>query len=389
MYSARRTEGFTESVIREMTRLSQEYGAINLAQGFPDFPAPPELKDAAARAILDDHNQYSITWGSLRLREAIAAKVKWANGIDADPGHEITVTCGASEAMMSALLSMVNPGDEVVVFEPYYENYLPGVTMASGKAVFVPLEEPDFRFDPQRLRRAFSHRTKAIIVNTPNNPTGRVFSHEELRAIAELCQEFDAVAITDEIYEHITFDGHRHISLASLPGMRERTITVNALSKSYSVTGWRVGYAIAAPGLTNALRKVHDYLTVCAPSPLQEAAITALNLPPGYYAYLRSSYAHRRQILLDALREAGFLCHEPQGAYYIMTDFGGISDLDDVEFAHQLVKEVGVAAVPGTSFYQHKKRGRKKLRFSFPKRDETLQEVRRRLLGIGALSALQ
>lgn len=380
MRPAKRTERFTESVIREMTRLSHKYGAINLAQGFPDFPAPQELKEAAAKAVLGDENQYSITWGSPRLREAIATKAKWFNGIDADPDREITVTCGASESMMSALLSLVDPGDEVIVFEPYYENYVPGVTMAGGRPVFVPLEEPGFRVDPQRLRRAFSPRTKGIIVNTPNNPTGRVLSCDELEVIASLCQEFDAVAITDEIYEHITYDGYQHISLATLPGMRDRTITISGITKTYSVTGWRVGYAIAASGLTDAFRKVHDYLTVCAPAPLQEAAITALSLPQSYYEYLHASYARRRQVLLDALTEAGFRCYEPQGAYYIMTDFSALSDLDDVEFAHHLVREAGVAAVPGTSFYWHKNLGKKKLRFSFPKRDETLDEVRLRLL---------
>ena len=380
MQAARRTLGFTESVIREMTRLSHEHGAINLAQGFPDFSAPEELKEAAAKAVLADANQYSITWGLLKLREAIAAKAKWANRIEADPDREITVTCGASESMMSALLSLVNPGDEVIVFEPYYENYVPGVIMSSGRVVFVPLEEPDFRFDPEALRRAFSQRTRAIIVNTPNNPSGRVFSRQELEVIASLCQEFDAVAITDEIYEHITFDGHQHVSLASLPGMRERTITISAISKTYSVTGWRVGWAIAAPDLTNALRKVHDYLTVCAPAPMQEASVAALNFPSSYYDQLRSSYARRRQVLLETLWEAGFRCYEPQGAYYVMTDFSALSDLDDVAFARHLIKDVGVAAVPGTSFYRHKRLGRKKLRFSFPKREETLTEVRKRLL---------
>ena len=380
MRPAKRTVRFTESVIREMTRLSQEFDAINLAQGFPDFPAPEELKEAAAKAVLGDENQYSITWGSPRLREAIATKVKWFNGIDADPDREITVTCGASESMMSALLSLVNPGDEVIVFEPYYENYVPGVTMVGGRPVFVPLEEPDFRVDPQRLRRAFSPRTKGIIVNTPNNPTGRVLSRDELEVIASLCQEFDAVAITDEIYEHIAYDGYQHISLATLPGMRDRTITISGITKTYSVTGWRVGYAIAASGLTDAFRKVHDYLTVCAPAPLQEAAITALSLPQSYYEHLRASYTHRRQVLLDALTKAGFRCYKPEGAYYIMTDFSALSDLDDVGFAHHLVREAGVAAVPGTSFYWHKNLGKKKLRFSFPKRDETLDEVRLRLL---------
>lgn len=380
MRPAKRTVRFTESVIREMTRLSQEFDAINLAQGFPDFPAPEELKEAAAKAVLGDENQYSITWGSPRLREAIATKAKWFNGIDADPDREITVTCGASESMMSALLSLVNPGDEVIVFEPYYENYVPGVTMVGGRPVFVPLKEPDFRVDPQRLRRAFSRRTKGIIVNTPNNPTGRVLSRDELEVIASLCQEFDAVAITDEIYEHIAYDGYQHISLATLPGMRDRTITISGITKTYSVTGWRVGYAIAASGLTDAFRKVHDYLTVCAPAPLQEAAITALSLPQSYYEHLRASYTHRRQVLLDALTKAGFRCYKPEGAYYIMTDFSALSDLDDVGFAHHLVREAGVAAVPGTSFYWHKNLGKKKLRFSFPKRDETLDEVRLRLL---------
>jgi aspartate/methionine/tyrosine aminotransferase len=370
---------FTESVIREMTRLALEHDAINLAQGFPDFAAPEAIKEAAVEAIRADYNQYAITWGARPLREAIARKVKRFNGIDADPERNITVTCGATEAMMSAMLAVVNPGDEVIVFEPFYENYVPDAAICGAKLVFVPLEGPEFGFDPARLRAAFTPRTKAIIVNTPNNPSGRVLNPAELGAIAALCQEFDAIAITDEIYEHIIYDGRRHISIAGLPGMAERTITISGLSKTYSVTGWRVGYIIAPAELTDGVRKVHDFLTVGAPAPLQEAAAAALAFPESYYEELASEYQRRRDILYTALIEAGFRCSKPEGAYYIMADFSALGEMNDVEFARYLTAEIGVAPVPGSSFYADQRLGSRRVRFTFSKRDETLHAAAARL----------
>lgn len=370
---------FTESVIREMTRLALEHDAINLAQGFPDFPAPDAIKEAAVEAIRADYNQYAITWGARPLREAIARKAKRFNGIDADPERNITVTCGATEAMMSAMLAVVNPGDEVIVFEPFYENYVPDAAICGAKLVFVPLEGPEFGFDPARLRAAFSARTKAIIVNTPNNPSGRVLNAAELGEIAALCQEFDAIAITDEIYEHIIYDGRRHISIATLPGMADRTITISGLSKTYSVTGWRVGYIIAPAQLTDGVRKVHDFLTVGAPAPLQEAAAAALAFPESYYEDLASEYQRKRDILYDALIEAGFRCSKPEGAYYIMADISAFGDRSDVEFARYLTAEIGVAPVPGSSFYADEHLGRSRVRFTFSKRDETLHAAAARL----------
>lgn len=379
---ADRTQLFTESVIREMTRLALQHGAINLAQGYPDFPAPDAVKEAAVEAIRADHNQYAITWGAKRFRDAIAAKTLRFYGYEPDPEREVTVACGATEAMMAALLATVNPGDEVIVFEPYYENYVPDAAISGARLVFVPLEEPDFRFDPDRLRAAFSPRTKAIIVNTPNNPSGRVFGREELETIAALCQEFDALLITDEIYEHILYDEHVHIAPATLPGMRERTISISGLSKTFSVTGWRLGYLIAPPALTDAIRKVHDFLTVGAPAPLQEAGATALGFDDGFYAGLAELYATKRDILLEALTEAGFRVTRPEGAYYIMADIRPFGATDDVEFARFLTSEIGVAPVPGSSFYHDAELGRTKVRFTFSKREETLRLAAERLAGL-------
>lgn len=379
-FVASRTSVFTESVIREMTRLAMVHGAINLAQGFPDFPAPAFVKQAAVDAINADVNQYAITWGAPRLRTAIAAKMKRWYGLDLDPDRHITVTCGATEAMMATMLAVVEPGDEVIVFEPFYENYVPDAAMSGAKLVFVTLHEPDFTFDPAELRRAFSSRTKAVIVNTPNNPSGKVFTRAELEQIAALCCEFDTLCITDEIYEHIVFDGRAHVPMATLPGMEERTITVNGLSKTFSVTGWRIGYVVAPPHLTDAVRKVHDFLTVGAPAPLQEAAAVAIEHGDTYYEELRAMYERKRNLLLVALREAGFACHRPEGAYYIMADFGGLGfEGDDTAFAHHLIREIGVAPVPGASFYQASPEGKRLVRFTFSKSDETLAEAARRL----------
>jgi aminotransferase len=375
---------FTESVIREMTRQAIEYGAINLAQGFPDFSAPAEIKKAAQQAIADDINQYAITWGAKSLRNAIARHMKEYQAIEVDPEREIVVCCGSTEAMIATLLAVCNKGDEVVVFEPFYENYGPDAILSGAKPRFVSLRPPqtaesEWTFDEQELREAFQDHTKAIILNTPNNPTGKVFSRKELELIRDLCLEYNVLAITDEIYEHIVYDGVRHISIAALDGMRDRTITINGLSKSYSVTGWRVGWAVAPPEITNAIRKVHDFLTVGAPAPLQEAGAAALNMPRSYYDDLAEKYRTRRDHLIPTLEKTGFRCYGPRGAYYVMTDITGFGFSNDVEFAQYLVKEIGVACVPGSSFYKHPKDGSQQVRFAFCKRPETLDEAARRL----------
>ncbi|MBI2760962.1 MAG: aminotransferase class I/II-fold pyridoxal phosphate-dependent enzyme [Chloroflexi bacterium] len=377
---ADRTQIFTESVIREMTRLAMQHGAINLAQGYPDFAAPDAIKEAAIAAIRADHNQYAITWGSKSLRDAISAKTLRYYDYAPDPEREITVACGATESMMAAMLAVVNPGDEVIVFEPYYENYVPDAAISGAKLVFVPLEEPDFHFDLDRLRAAFTPRTKAIVINTPNNPSGKVFTREEIAQIGALCEEFDALIITDEIYEHIIYDGNVHVSPATLPGLRDRTITISGLSKTFSVTGWRLGYIIAPPDLTNAIRKVHDFLTVGAPAPLQEAAAIALGFPDSFYKDLAAMYAAKREVLLGALEEAGFPVFRPQGAYYIMADINPFGATDDTEFSRYLTAEIGVAPVPGSSFYNNQALGKTKIRFTFSKKEETLREAAARLM---------
>jgi aminotransferase len=384
-----KVEHFTESVIREMTRQAMLHGAINLAQGFPDFPAPEEIKQAARQAISDDVNQYAITWGAKSLRNAIARQMKEWQGLEIDPEKEIAVCCGSTEAMIATLLAICNKGDEVVVFEPFYENYGPDAILSGAKPRFVSLRPPEiaggeWTFDEQELREAFQHQTathhtKAIIVNTPNNPTGKVFTRKELELIRDLCVEYNVLAITDEIYEHILYDGAQHISLASLDGMRDRTITINGLSKSYSVTGWRVGWAVAPPAITNAIRKVHDFLTVGAPAPLQEAGATALSLSASYYRDLAEKYRTRRDHLIPALEKAGFRCYRPRGAYYVMTDISGFGFKSDVEFAAHLVKDVGLACVPGSSFYKHPKDGSQQVRFAFCKKPETLDAAALRL----------
>jgi aspartate/methionine/tyrosine aminotransferase len=377
---ASRTSVFTESVIREMTRLANVHGALNLAQGYPDFPAPEFVKQAAVDAINADINQYAITWGSPRLRQAIAAKSKRFYGLEFDPDRDITVTCGATEAMMATLLAVVEPGDEVIVFEPFYENYVPDAAMSGAQLVFVTLHAPDFRIDPRELRAAFSPRTRAIIVNTPNNPSGKVFSRGELEMVAALCEEFDALCITDEIYEHILYDGRQHIPMATIPGMDARTITISGLSKTFSITGWRLGYVLARPEISNAVRKVHDFLTVGAPAPLQEAAAVAIEQADAYYEDLREMYTRKRDLLLDALRSAGFACHSPEGAYYIMADFTGLAfEGNDTAFAEYLTREVGVAPVPGSSFYRAPEGGAHFVRFTFSKSDETITLAAERL----------
>ena len=374
-----KTAQFTESVIREMTRLSAQYKAVNLSQGFPDFPAPIEIKRAAQEAIAAEVNQYAITWGAKSLRDAIAEKFLRTNGLSIDPERDITVCCGSTEAMMSVMMAIINPGDEVVVFEPFYENYGPDAILSGAQPRFVKLHPPDWKFDPQELAAVFGPKTKAIILNTPNNPTGKVFERAELEQIRDLCVRWNTFAVTDEIYEHMLYDGAKHISMATLDGMRERTITINALSKTYSVTGWRVGWAIAPPEATSAIRKVHDFLTVGAPAPLQEAGAAALHFPQDYYDTLAREYAVRRDRLLGILTEAGFRCFKPRGAYYIMTDISVFGFPDDVAFARYLVKEIGVAAVPGSSFYRNAADGRTHLRFTFCKTEKTFQAAAERL----------
>jgi len=370
---------FTESVIREMTRLNQLHGGVNLSQGFPDFPAPAAVKDAACAAINADINQYAVTWGARPLREAIAREFGRRYGLEVIPDEQVTVCCGATEAMMSTMMAIIDPGDEVVVFEPFYENYGPDAILSGATPRYVTLHEPDWTFDPDELAAAFNARTKAIIINTPNNPTGKVFAREELEAIGALCRKWDAIAISDEIYEHITFDGHRHVPIATIEGMADRTVTINSLSKTYSVTGWRVGWTISPASLTGAIRKVHDFLTVGAAAPLQAAGAVALGLDDQYYRDLAAHYLRRRDMLLDILERHHFKCYKPFGAYYIMTDISTFGFADDVEFARYLVKNVGVAAVPGSSFYKDAAKGRTKLRFCFCKRDETLIEADQRL----------
>ena len=379
-----RVEHFTESVIREMTRQAMLHNAVNLVQGFPDFPAPPEIKQAAQQAIAQDINQYAITWGAKSLRNAISRQMKSWQGIEVDPEKEVTVCCGSTEAMISTLLAVCNPGDEVVIFEPFYENYGPDSILSGAKPRFVKLRPPKeengtWTFDEKELRQAFEKHTKAIVLNTPNNPTGKVFTREELELIRDLCVEFDVLAITDEIYEHILYDGTEHIAMAALDGMRERTVTINGMSKTYSVTGWRVGWAVAAEKITNAIRKVHDFLTVGAPAPLQEAGAAALSLPAQYYVQLAERYRVRRDHLIPALTAAGFRCFRPQGAYYVMTDISAFGFEDDVAFARHLVEKIGVACVPGSSFYRHPRDGAKQVRFAFCKKPETLDEAARRL----------
>jgi aminotransferase len=378
-FRAQRTMRFTESVIREMTRLAAQHKAVNLAQGFPDFPAPEILKNAAREAITADVNQYAITWGAKPFRDAITAKYKRTYGIELDPEREITVTCGSTEGMMAALMAVSNPGDEVVIFEPYYENYGPDTLLCGADRKFVKMYPPDWSFDKDELRRAFSPRTKAIILCTPNNPSGRVFNRAELEYIAELCQEFDALCITDEIYEHILYDGTEHVPMMSIPGMRNRSILINSMSKTYAVTGWRVGWVLAAPDLTDSIRKVHDFLTVGAAAPLQEAGAVALALPDDYYAHLTADYGARRDKMLQVLDKAGFKCFKPRGAYYILTDISGFGYPDDMAFTRHLIEDVGVAAVPGSSFFEDPRDGSQMIRFCFCKKYETLEAAQERL----------
>jgi aminotransferase len=374
---------FTESVIREMTRLAQEHDAINLSQGFPDFAAHQAIKDAACQAIQQDLNQYPITWGAENLRESIAGDFSRRYGVRVG-ADQVTVCCGSTEAMLSTLLAVLDPGDEVVIFEPYYENYGPDSIISGAVPRFVRLREPDWTFDERELAAAFNERTRAIIINTPNNPTGKVFTRDELLVIAKLCLKWDALAITDEIYEHIIYDGHQHVPIASVDGMADRTVTINGLSKTFSVTGWRVGWAIAPADLAGPIRKMHDFLTVGAPTPLQEAGVTALSMPDTYYRDMAAGYARRRRIMCDILERHGFRFKPPQGAYYVMTDIAHFGFDSDIEFAKYLVTEVGVAVVPGSSFFNDRKAGRTKVRFVYSKKEETLFAADSRLAKLAA-----
>ena len=385
---------FTESVIREMTRLANQHGAVNLSQGFPDFPAPEAIKEAACEAIRGDINQYAVTWGAKPLRDAIAADFSRRHGPSINPETQLTVCCGSTEAMMATMMAIVDPGDEVIVFEPFYENYGPDAVLSGATPRYVKLREPDpargradWSYDPDELRAAFSDRTRAIIINTPNNPTGKVFTRAELEEIAALCLKWGTIAVTDEIYEHILYDDARHIAMATIDGMADRTVTINGVSKTFSVTGWRVGWTIAPPDITNAIRKVHDFLTVGAAAPLQAASAVALGLPADYYRDLAAGYRVRRDRLMGILGDSGFVCYEPRGAYYIMTDISDFGFPDDVAFARHLVTEIGVAAVPGSSFYRDPAAGRTKVRFCFCKKDETLAEADRRLSKLAIPSA--
>ena len=382
MQISAKAQTFTESVIRETTRLAIRHGAINLSQGFPDFACPQELKDAAKNAIDADINQYAITWGAKGFRDAIASKTaRTYPGWEVDPETQICVTCGSTEAMIVACLALLNPGDEVVIFEPWYENYGPDTILSGAVPRFVTLHEPDWHIDEAELRRAFGNRTKAVIINTPHNPTGKVYSRAELELISELCQQYDAVVFTDEIYEHIHYLGAGgHVPPATVDGLADRTVTINALSKTYAVTGWRVGWIIAPPAMTGAIRKVHDFLTVGAAAPLQEAGAVAMALPTEYYEDMAAKYLERRDLLCGVLADVGFKVHVPDGAYYVMCDTDALDPArDDVAFVRHLIEDIGVAAVPASSFYADRSLGANKVRFAFPKKLATLHAAAERL----------
>lgn len=378
--ASRKADQFQESVIREMSRLAARYKATNLAQGLPDFPCPEELKHAAKDALFDDVNQYAITWGDKLLRDALAEKHKQTTGMVVDPETQITVACGATEAMVATMLALVDADDEVIVFEPFYENYGPDAILCGGKPRYVKMNPPEWTFDVKELEKAFNDNTRAIIVNTPHNPTGKVFTQEEMTEIARLCQKWGVLCITDEIYEHILYDGAKHVAMASIPGMEDLTITINSLSKTYSVTGWRVGWAIAPAELTLPIRKVHDFLTVGSPAPLQRAGVTAIKMGQKYYDELATEYNDRRAYMLETLDMCGIKYFKPQGAYYVFSDISEWGYGTDMQVTEYLVKEIGVAVVPGASFFGPSDLARRYVRFCFSRREETLVAAREKLL---------
>jgi aspartate/methionine/tyrosine aminotransferase len=377
--SARRVSSFADSVFGEMTRLAKLHNAVNLSQGFPDFEAPQAIKDAACAAIQGEQNQYAPPYGTKAFRDAIAADFSLRYGVELVADEQVTVCCGSTEAMMASMLSCIDPGDEVIVFEPFYENYGPDAILAGAEPKYIRMREPEWRFDPDELTAAFSNRTRAIIINSPNNPTGKVFTRDELQVIADLCQRWDVLAISDEIYERIVFGGNVHVPMASIPGMANRTITTGGLSKTYSVTGWRIGWAISPPALTAGIRKLHDFLTVAAPTPFHDAGVAALSLPEAFYSQLARDYETKRDLMMEILGRHGFPAYQPGGAYYVMADVSRFGFASDSEFAQYLVKEIGVATVPGSSFYIDPSAAPQTVRFCFSKRDETLHEADRRL----------
>ncbi len=377
MAASQKLSQFTESIIREMTRLSDQYGAINLSQGMPDFIPSPKLVEAAVEAVRRGSNQYSVTWGHRGLREAIAAKAKEYNGIDSDPEKNVTVTCGSTEAVAAAIFGLTNPGDRIVVTDPFYENYVPDAILAGCELLYVPFKGRNLELDEESLKSVMTKHPKLFLLNTPNNPTGRVLEAGQLKLIADLCEDEDIIVVADEIYEHILYDGKQHISLGSFGNMHDKTVTVNAASKTYSVTGWRVGWAIAERSLTDAIRKVHDYLTICAPNPLQEALVTALNFPPDYYERLAAAYDRKRRSIMEILEDAKLAYHRPEGAYYILVDVPE-KFKDGMQFADFLLKNVGLGVLPAQALYHDKALGERKIRIAFCKKDTTLQEVRRR-----------
>ena len=375
-----RTNTFTDSVIRRMTRISAQYNAVNLSQGFPDFDPPKELMDRLSQVAYEDFHQYSITWGAQGFREALAAKQTRFMGHPVDPNREIVVTCGSTEAMMAAMMTVTNPGDKVVIFSPFYENYGADTILSGAEPVYVPLHPPEFNFDPAELEQAFQQHPKALILCNPSNPCGKVFTKEELLFIADLAQKYDTYVITDEVYEHIIYAPHKHVYFASLPGMWERTISCSSLSKTYSITGWRLGYTIAPEAITERIKKVHDFLTVGAAAPLQEAVIPGLNFGQDYYDKLQATYTHKRDLFLKGLKDVGLEFSEPQGAYYVLMDITPFGYDNDLEFCQVLAKEVGVGAVPGSSFFREPVNHL--IRFHFAKKDETLNEALNRLEAI-------
>jgi aminotransferase len=382
--SAGRVNAFADSVFGEMTRLSHLHNAVNLSQGFPDFEAPAAIKEAACAAIRAGVNQYASTWGTPELRQGIARDFTQRYGVRVDPDQQVTVCCGSTEATIATMLASVDPGDEVIVFEPFYENYGPDAILAGAVPRYVRLREPDWTLDPDELRRAFSNRTRAIVINTPTNPTGKVFTRPELQLIADLCQQWDVLAIADEIYGHMVYDGLSHVPIAAIAGMADRTVTIGGLSKTFSVTGWRIGWAIAPAVLSGGIRKMHDFFTVCAPAPLQEAGAVALALPESYYTAMTADYQRRRDLLLGILAKHGFRCWKPQGAYYVMADVSDFGFTDDFAFARYLVSEFGVATIPGSSFYIDAKTAPPMVRFCYAKLDETILEADRRLAAFSA-----